>query len=269
MGDSKRARRRSLAIKAYVGPNGSGKSLAMVHDTLPSLARGRRVLSTVRILDPATGEPHRLYEPLTHWHQLLDFSNGDVLLDEVQGVASSRGHQSLPPAVLNLILQLRRRSVLLRWTAPAYGRADLVLREVTQGVTYCRGFRPQHGTGEAWPPNRWFLWRTYDALAFDEFDAGKRDNLKPLFRQFYKREKDRDQAHRWYDTLDAVDHIRDADESGTCLVCGGHRRREPCRCAKAARPQPAPAGEDGPPVRIRRVRAGAASHDVEVIPART
>ena len=50
--------RRGFPIMAYVGPNGGGKSLAMVKDTVPSLRAGRRVLSTVRLLDAATGEPH-------------------------------------------------------------------------------------------------------------------------------------------------------------------------------------------------------------------
>jgi hypothetical protein len=47
----KRASRRGWPIIGFTGPNGSGKSAAMVWDTAPSLAAGRRVLSTVRLLD--------------------------------------------------------------------------------------------------------------------------------------------------------------------------------------------------------------------------
>jgi len=232
MGAKAREARRAAAIHAYVGPNGGGKSLAMVYDSIPSLQAGRRVLSTVRLLDPETGEPHPLYVPLTTWEQLLSFEGGDLLLDEVQGVVSSRAHQSLPPAVLTQLLQMRRRDVVVRWTAPSYARADVVLREVTLAVTYCKGYRPVYEGAKLWGANRTFYWRTYDALSFDEFSAGKRDQLKPLKRQVYSRLKD--DAQGWYDTGAPVDYITDATEAGTCLVCGGHRRRPTCKCESAS-----------------------------------
>jgi hypothetical protein len=258
-----RQQRRGAPIHAYVGENGGGKSLAMVYDTIPSLgmrwecdhadhlhtAAGvtsglRRVLSTVRMVDPVTGDPHPQYEALTSWAQLLAFEHGDVLLDEVQGVASSRQSMGLPPAVLNLFLQMRRRDVVLRLSTPSYARADVVLREVCQAVTYCRGYRPEPQEGRLWGANRWFLWRTYDALQFDEFSAGKREQLKPLTRQLYRRLADPDRAQEWYRTLDAVDYIADATEAGTCLQCGGTRRRPTCSCDKHRRGAPA-RGSDG------------------------
>jgi hypothetical protein len=306
-----RTLRRSLAISAYVGENGGGKSLALVFDTLPSLgmrwhcrnpahkhtAEGvtsglRTILSTVRFTDPVTGGDHPQYVRLEHWHQLLDAEHTDICLDEVQGVVSSRSHQSLPPAVLNTLLQLRRADNVCRWSTPAYARADAVLREVTQAVTYCKGFRRErvrpcsdpcpaastrplsHGertlsTGERarpgaaaatassidaqdgllteasdhecvgsslWGAKRWFLWRTYDAFAFDEFTTGKRESLPRLTRQFYRRMADDAQDH--YDTLAQVSTIIDVSESGQCLRCGGARRRPKCECASAG-------GEDG------------------------
>lgn len=140
-------RRRNYPIRCYVGPNGGGKSLAMVNDVLPSLAAGRRVVSTVRILD-ANGDPHPLWVPLTDFRTLLDVERADVLLDEVTGVASSRsGGSVIPPAVLNLLMQLRRRDVTMSWTAPAWNRAEKVMREVTQAVTLCQGFVPKANKG--------------------------------------------------------------------------------------------------------------------------
>jgi len=47
----KSAMRRAFPIIGYTGANGGGKSAAMVWDTLPSLAAGRPVLGTVRLLD--------------------------------------------------------------------------------------------------------------------------------------------------------------------------------------------------------------------------
>ena len=141
-----RNKRRSFPIRCYVGPNGGGKSLAMVNDVLPSLAAGRRVVSTVRILGP-DGNPHPLWEPMDSFAVLRDVEKCDVLLDEVTGVASSRAGQTIPPVVLNLLMQLRRRDVTMSFTAPAWNRAEKVIREVTQAVTLCQGFVPKANKG--------------------------------------------------------------------------------------------------------------------------
>lgn len=120
----------------------------MVNDVLPSLAAGRRVVSTVKLLDE-NGDPHPLWVPLQDFRTLLDVEKCDVLLDEVTGVASSRsGSSVIPPGVLNVLMQLRRRDVTLSFTAPAWNRAEKVIRECCQSVTLCQGFLPklQRGT---------------------------------------------------------------------------------------------------------------------------
>lgn len=266
----RRDRRRRIPIHAYVGPNGSGKSLAMVHDTIPSIGQpwhcdnadhlhtrdgiteGRRkVLSTVRILDPTTGEPHRDYQSLTTWVQLLNAEHADVLLDEVQGVANSRGHGGLPPAVLTTFLQMRRVDVVLRWSSPSFARADLVLREVTQAVTDCRGFFPETDDGErVWRPNRVFWWRTYEAFEFDEWSMGRSDDdPKPKIRHLYVRTRDSERADHWYDSMAAVDYIADVVETGVCIRCGGNRRRSSCECSTGQdRARASEASTHGPPV---------------------
>lgn len=264
---------------AYVGSNGGGKSLAAVRDTLPSLLAGRRVLSTVRLLDFENPRPcddascsspdharhmaaHPLWIPWTTWKQLLDVEHCDVLADEVTGVASSRESHSMPSAVANTLVQLRRRDVVLRWTAPSWPRADKIIRECTQAVTLCRGFLPVRvatGEGEnerAWRHRRLFRWHTYDALEMDEFTEGKRDKVRPTTRD-----------HFWgpgcvefsaYDTFDAVLSIGSVSESGRCLVCDGRRSAPACTCpdytSRKARPEAAgsprsgEAAPGGPPV---------------------
>ena len=159
MRNKSRAVRRSFPIRAYVGANGGGKSLAMVHDALPSLESGRRVVSTVKILDPATGLPHNLWVPMDEFRVLLDVEHCDVLLDEVTGVASSRSAGNvIPPAVLNLLMQLRRRDVTLSFSAPAWNRAEKVIREVCQAVTLCQGFMPKRSTSERTSHDGPHLW---------------------------------------------------------------------------------------------------------------
>lgn len=230
-GRRKRAGRRALPIHAYVGPNGGGKSLAMVYDTLPTLDAGRLVLSTVRLLD-AAGDDHPCYRPLDDYRELLTAEHCDVLMDEVVGVASSRESAGMPTQVANLLVQLRRRDVVLRWTAPSWARADKIIREVSQAVTLCQGFLPKavadSGSERLWRPRRAFYWRTYDASQFDEFTTHKKNTIRPLVRQVFWRPGSR--AESAYDTLDAVLALGVATEAGLCMTCGGKRLHPKCSC---------------------------------------
>jgi hypothetical protein len=255
--DGKRSRRRGYPIHAYVGHNGSGKSAFLVHDTLPSLEAGRPVLSTVHILkyaldDPA--EPHRhlgyncnpsahhpLFVALDRWVQLLEADRCDVLLDEVTGIASSRESTSMPGAIANLLVQLRRRDVSLRWSAPNWKRADTIIRECTQAVTLAKAVPmfsekisevdPVTGevTDRLWRARRWFCGSTYDAAEFEEFTGHKQETVKVLFRQFLSR-RGRPVAFRAYDTFSAVESLQTLSDSGACLDCGGHVARSKCEC---------------------------------------
>jgi hypothetical protein len=224
------AQRRGVPIHGYVGPNGSGKTLAMVNDTLPTLAAGRRVLSTLRLSDPATGELHPLCDVLTSWRQLLDAEDCDVLLDEIQGVASSRTYAALPAQLATILCQLRKRNVCLRWTSPNWARADVIMREVTSAVTVSRAFLPQKVEGSLWPSRRLFWWRTYDAADWEDFSMKKVEAARSLCSSFYWRPGK--PAENFYTTLEQVatlDHITDV---GLCITCGGTRARPKCDCAR-------------------------------------
>lgn len=195
---------------------------------------------------------HRLYSKLTAFGQVVDWHDGDILLDEVTGIASSREFSSMPPQIANMLVQLRRRNVCLRWSSPAWGRSDKIIREVSQSVTLTSAFLPKRIVsvpGEPprlWRERRLFWARTFDAQHFDEFDAHRADgDLKPVVRAMY-----------WgpgaamfgaYDTYDAVSALGSSDmASGACLTCGGRRRAVPCGCddhkaPEAAMPRPRPA----------------------------
>lgn len=236
--------RRAGSIHAYIGPNGSGKSLAMVRDTIPSLDAGRTVLSTVTLLDSATGLPHPNYVRLTDWRQLLDASHADVLFDEVTGIAGSREAMGMPVQVQNLLNQLRRRDLVLRWTAPSWARADTIIRSCTQKVTDCRGYWTdrRRAVGAAaevrmWAPRRLFKLRTFATVDFDEWTASKAaqvrtgGSVKPLRAQpvewFYG---PRSRAFASYDTLDPVTRVGEVLDSGRCAHCGGRRTIPRCEC---------------------------------------
>lgn len=227
--------RRSYPIHAYVGPNGGGKSAAMVRDTLPSLKAGRRVISTVTLLDSKTGEPWPNYERFTDWDQLLNARDCDVLMDEMVGIASSRESMRLDQRVQNVLVQLRRRNVVLRWSAPNWARADKIVREVTQAVTECRGSFSDNRlvrAGEAdavqlWAPKRLFVFRTYDTIEFEEWTAGKREGAKPITREWVYGPGS--EMFASYNTLDAVSMVSGITPEGRCDICGGRKTVPNCK----------------------------------------
>jgi hypothetical protein len=166
----------------------------------------------------------------------LDAEHCDVVLDEVTGVASSRESAGMPPQVANFLVQLRRRDVVLRWTAPSWARADKIIRECSQAVTLCLGFMPKTVADKdderLWRPRRLFYWRTYDAVQFDEFTTHKKESLRPLARQVFWRPGSL--AERSYDTMDSVLSLGVANEAGLCMDCGGKRAHPRCSCVRSS-----------------------------------
>jgi hypothetical protein len=221
-----RAFRRRFGIIAYVGPNGSGKTLAAVGDCLPSLEAGRPVLSTVRLTTPA-GDDHPMWVPFRTWKDLLSAEHCDVLMDEVTGVASSREAMGLPGPVANLLVQLRRRDVVLRWTAPSWSRADRIIRECTQVAALCSGHMAREADGSQWRTNRLFSVRCLDARELDDLTAGVVKRSKAMNRSWSR--IGAMAARDAYDTLDQVLALP-VVEGGRCAVCGGRRSVPKCEC---------------------------------------
>ncbi len=232
--------RRSAAIAAYVGPNGGGKTLAMVHDTLPDLEEGRTVLSTVMLMDWRTGEKHKNCIMLTTWVQLLEAHDCVILLDEVTGVASARQYAALPAQLQNILVQLRKRNVVLRWSSPNYARADVIMREVTQVVTVCKGYWAKADPESQWPQRRLFRWKTFDAVNFEDFAMQKAEQIKPMCSSWYHRTPKK-KAQFSYNTKDAVSTLDHMDLAGLCLTCNGKKVQPRCSCVELVEPGRRPA----------------------------
>lgn len=157
----------------------------------------------------------------------MDAEHCDVLMDEVTGVASSRESQSLPAPVANLLVQLRRRDVVLRWTSPAWARADRIIRECTQAVAVCSGHFPRRDPGRLWPSNRVFRAKLMDARTMDDLTESKITGGGSLDVSWMRLHGCI--ATRAYDTLDQVLSLP-VIEGGRCAVCGGRRRVPACTC---------------------------------------
>lgn len=178
---------------------------------------------------------HPGYVPLTDFRQLVDAEHCDVLLDEVTGVADARESGGMPVQVRNLLVQLRRRGVVLRWTSPSFTFADVTIRRVTQAVTFSRGMMPVEREGSMWRDRRLFLWRTFDArdIPLDEMrvDASVRlreDGVRPLVRQWFWRPGS--VVEQAYQTMDAVSTLGAVNLAGLCMACGGKRTHPRCSC---------------------------------------
>lgn len=188
-------RRWSVPIVGYVGGSGHGKSLTMVRDVLPTLFSGGKVLGTVTLLDPHTGNKHPNFEQLEHWDQLLAFQGGAMLLDEVHGVMDSR-ENGMPKAVRRKLPQMRRNGVRVRWSGIDFDNLDRRLRQLTQAVVRCRGHMPiRQAPGEVqmWAPNRAFVLTTFDAQSIAKSEdsgmfteeAAKKRKAKVLHREVF------------------------------------------------------------------------------------
>lgn len=231
-------KRRSVPIIGYTGLNGDGKTQAMIRDALPSLAAGRPILSTVALLDHRTGEPHPLWTPLRSVWQLLDWRDGDILMDEITGIFDSRDG-GMPGEIRRLMPQMRRRNVQIRWTGIDWDNTDRRLRQITQAVVMCRGYVPDHravradGSRDAlamWAPKRAFSLVTYDAQTLSQSEDSKaitqeetrKRRARVLNREWYVASGIL--ARRSYNTLDDVLGV-----DSSCTECGGRIMTRTCR----------------------------------------
>ncbi|MFT4088779.1 MAG: hypothetical protein QM658_16815 [Gordonia sp. (in: high G+C Gram-positive bacteria)] len=244
-----------VPILGIVGGNGSGKSLLACLLCMRSLAAGRPVLSTVRLLDwenprecpggtdcddpdnheldgRTHGAAHPGYVRWTRWGQVNEMGRRfDVWADEITGVASSRDATGLPKAAQNLLVQLRRNDAVMRWTSPSPNRADVILREVSQGIVACRGYvaRIDPDSGRRWPQKRLFRWRMYDTQGLQDFTWSQLLACDQLAETWFW--GPRSDVFDAYDTFAPVSVIGKVSVTGVCEVCDGTRRRHECTCA--------------------------------------
>jgi hypothetical protein len=217
------------------------------------------ILSTVRLLDfrhPRAcddvlclcdkGEEgrhraaHPCYIRFTHWEQFMDFtehagSSGRVVMDEITGVADSNDAASMPGAVGNRLAQLRRGDMAVSMTGLNFIRASKRIREACNAVTVCKGLLPltvqgADGSDKLWRQRRLSVVRTYDAqsLPMDDISAAA-----------YEKADKVGSGRFWiptslavlaYDSLDKVETVGSASESGRCVHCSGTRRAQECSC---------------------------------------
>lgn len=213
-----------LPVVGVTGINGAGKTLLAVHDAICDMRNGRPVVSTVAIqhTDENGVEHHAI--PLKSLSQLLDLEDCTVLLDEVATIFPSSGAGSDVPAEVRVLMQTaRHRRITIRWTAPAWGRAQKMLREVTQAWVHVQPVGKRRPfAGELWPEPLW------SAVTIADARSGKVDELPERILKRRILRLRRSLAWGAYDTHAETPIIGQPDSGGICVDCGGSRTRAKC-----------------------------------------
>lgn len=281
-------------IRGFVGANGAGKTCCMVEEmAIRSWRAGRVVCANFTLRPELIGYSPSLFIPLKSWKlipMLGDHSHckddglcpcrGDrsysitgnvpatLLLDEVTTIFSSRQSMQLPVELQAMLTQFRKPDVWVGWSAPAWARADLMLRECTMQVTLCTGRFPDRWIRESgfvkkprlnakrvkkdpsgWPSRRLFQWRTFDAFEFEEFslDRALLDHtesaraLKPLKSRLVWRPW-LEEAMQVYDTREGV-QMMDNVWRGECQTCGLKKSQQTCKGHGGEEEGPVPIGD--------------------------
>lgn len=214
-----------VPIAGFTGPNGAGKTAMAVQSALADLQRGRVVYSTVPISSP-WGDSR----PIPSLSTLLDLEPGStVLLDEISSIFSSRTGSTLPPEFDTFIGTARHSKIAIRWTSPAWMRAENRVREVTQGLVAVNPFiRRPDPEGSLWP-------RTVIAQVAVLDCVGVKTDADPevVRRRRFVRLRGL-AAWGCYDTHAPVASLINTALFGTCPDCGGSRTRPRCDGARHA-----------------------------------
>jgi hypothetical protein len=210
---------KNAPIVGFTGVNGAGKTLVAVSEAMRDMSMGRPVVSTVPI-SCKWGESI----PLLSLRQLLDLRDCTVLIDEVSVIFSSRNTGGLPDEVSTFLQSMRHQAVTLRWTAPAWSRADIQLRQVTQVSVNVMPVGRRSIPGSFWP--RPVL---VGAAAFD-CTSMPVDSTPEKVMRGSRRVWIPSHLPGWgsYDSEADVSRIGWTPQGRTCVDCGGTRRPEPC-----------------------------------------
>lgn len=180
-------------------------------------------------------QAHPLYIRFTDWLQLLEWRFGDVLMDEVTGVADASDWASVPSSIVNKFPQMRRDECTLRITTLSFANCNKRIRQAALAVTRCTGQMPagknsEFGKGRVYRPRRLITHKTLDAKTIPQDDPSM---------AAYDKARIINRSRLWvpdciarlaYDTYHPVDTVATTNDAGTCLHCGGTRRRQECHC---------------------------------------
>lgn len=127
-------------IFVYTGKTGSGKTWKMVHDAYKEWKRGVDIYSNIPLFFKdrkykidRVGEIH-YYESII---ELLDVSDGIILMDEAQVLMNARNWENLPYEFQWKLQQHRKHKLDLFATTQNMGTIDIAMRRLVQQWKHC------------------------------------------------------------------------------------------------------------------------------------
>lgn len=112
-------------VEGFVGLPGSGKTYWISRLGLEAIKKGRKVYSNFK-LEGAT-----YYKDLM---DILDVSEGVILVDEINLVCPSRWWDRFPPKLAYWWSQTRKNQLDVYWTAQHQDRVDKIVKEITNYI---------------------------------------------------------------------------------------------------------------------------------------
>ncbi len=127
----------------FEGRQGRGKSVAMVHCATEMLNDydQAKCISNLKYIDQDSGSE---YPRLTHWKQLINFTNGArgvlALIDETQNWFNSKDSKNFPPEMVSVVTQNRKNRRVILGTAQSFYMLAKDIRTQCTEVRTCRTF---------------------------------------------------------------------------------------------------------------------------------
>jgi len=187
-------------ITAYVGLPGSGKTYGLVLEAVRAVNQGRNVYSNFDINIEGISR-------IRGFSDLVKVRNGLVILDELNLWFPSRLWQSIPPEILSLWAQSRKRGIDLVYSTQHLDRIDKVIREVTNYVIRCNSISI-FGL-------QFFIYSTYQP---EDWDKQNRRSLGHRIVRF------RQSVASLYDTYQIIEDIATILEREAKLKSHSHNR---------------------------------------------
>lgn len=166
---------RPQPISAFVGVNGSGKSLSAIAFALTDMKKnGRPLITNMQGLSV----DHHFIDGVEELPALMaKVGTSNVVLDEAGAMFASRD-TGRNKAFEKTVQQCRKFDARLLWTAPAFGRADKILREVTFQVILCQSLYKRSVPGKVWPSTRLIMQKSFDVSRLDSSGMSINRNAK-------------------------------------------------------------------------------------------
>lgn len=183
-----------FGLHIYVGLFGSGKTSSMVkqaHD-LACRYKNMKILTNIKLQGfPAWTQITRL----DHYKQIVDSPPDTlILIDEISTIFNSRrwNEDGIPPALLSMLLQVRKERKMIYATAQRFLHVDKLMRDITFTVRECK----------CWF-GRWNWVREYDAYEYETRNA-----MKPAICQRLQSFIQTDKIRKMYDTYEFVKQMQ-------------------------------------------------------------